>query len=69
MKWTGVYFLGFFIFIVGLLAALWKMDVLASIGTAWTLIGIMIAIGIGIMLSVSKSGSKQNIDIDRESRN
>lgn len=66
MKWTGVYFVGFVVFMGGLLAALWKMGVLARIGTAWTLIGIAIATGIGIMLSVSKSGSKQNIDIDRE---
>jgi hypothetical protein len=66
MKWTGVYFLGFFIFMGGLLAALWKIGVLARIGTAWTLIGITIAIGIGIMLAVSRSGTKQNIDIDRE---
>lgn len=66
MKWTGMYFLGFAILVGGVLAALWKMEVLASIGLAWTLIGVAIAIGIGIMLSVAKSGSKQNIDIDRE---
>jgi hypothetical protein len=66
MKWTGIYLVGFVILIGGLLAALWKMGVLASIGTTWTLIGIAIAIGIGIMLSVSMSGSKENIEIDRK---
>ena len=66
MKWTGIYLLGFVILIGGLLAALWKMGVLASIGTTWTLIGIVIAIGIGIMLAVSSSGSKENIEIDRK---
>ncbi|NTV14180.1 MAG: hypothetical protein HGA96_09675 [Desulfobulbaceae bacterium] len=66
MKWTGVYFIGFVIFIGGILAALWKIGILAKIGTAWTLIGIAIATGIGIMLSVSRSGSKQNIQIYRE---
>jgi hypothetical protein len=50
----------------GLLAALWKLGVLASIGTTWTLIGVAIAIGIGIMLAVSSSGSKENIEIDRK---
>ena len=66
MKWTAIYFLGYVILIGGLLAALWKLGVLASIGTTWTLIGVVIAIGIGIMLAVSSSGSKENIEIDRK---
>jgi hypothetical protein len=66
MKWTAIYFLGYVILIGGLLAALWKLGVLASIGTTWTLIGVVIAIGIGIMFAVSSSGSKENIEIDRK---
>jgi hypothetical protein len=66
MKWTGVYLLGYAILIGGILAALWKMGVLARIDTTWILIGVVIAIGIGIMLAVSSSGSKQNIEIDRK---
>ena len=66
MKWTGIYLLGYVILIGGLLAALWKLGVLASIGTTWTLIGVVIAIGIGIMLAVSRSGGKENIEIDRK---
>ena len=66
MKWTGFYLLGYVILIGGLLAALWKMGILASIGVAWTLIGVVIAIGVGIMLAVSRSGRKENIEIDRK---
>ena len=66
MKWTGMYLIGYVILIGGVLAALWKIGVLASIGTAWTLIGIVIAIGLGIMLAVAGSGSKENIQIDRK---
>ena len=66
MKWTGIYFLGYVILIGGLIAALWKLGILASIGTTWTLIGVVIAIGIGIMIAVTSSGSKQNIEIDRK---
>jgi hypothetical protein len=66
MKWTGIYFLGYVILIGGLIAALWKLGILASIGTTWTLIGVVIAIGIGIMIAVSSSGSKENISIDRK---
>jgi hypothetical protein len=61
-----MYLLGYIIFIGGILAALWKLGVLANIGTTWTLIGIVILIGIGIMISVANSGTKENIEIDRK---
>lgn len=60
MKWTGMFLVGYFILVGGVLAALWKLGVLADVGTAWTLIGVVIAIGIGIMLAVSNSGSKES---------
>ena len=66
MKWTGIYLIGYVILVAGLVAALWKMGILASIGMAWTLIGVVIAIGIGIMLAVSSSGRKDNIEINRK---
>jgi hypothetical protein len=66
MKWTGMFLLGYVILIGGLLAALWKLGILATIGTTWTLIAVVIAIGLGIMISVSSSGSKENIEIDRK---
>ena len=66
MKWTAIYLLGYVILIGGLLAALWKLGVLASIGTIWTVIGVVILIGFGIMIAVSHSGTKENIEIDRK---
>jgi hypothetical protein len=65
MKWTRMYLLGYIILIIGVLAALWKLKILASIGIAWTLIGVVILIGLGIMLAVANSGKKENIEIDR----
>jgi len=66
MKWTGLYLLGFVIFLGGLLAALWKLGILATVGTTWTVIGVVIALGIGIMIAVSSSGTKESIEIDRK---
>jgi hypothetical protein len=66
MKWAGMYLVGFVVLVGGLLAALWKLGILERIGTIWTLIGVVILIGIGIMISVSRSGSKENIEIDRK---
>ncbi len=66
MKWAAMYLVGFVVLVGGLLAALWKLGILQSVGTTWTLIGIAILIGIGIMISVSHSGSKENIEIERK---
>ena len=61
MKWTRLYLVGYVILIFGLLAGLWKMGVLTRVGAIWTLIGVVIAIGIGIMLAVSGRGNKESI--------
>ena len=66
MKWAGMYFVGFVILIAGVFAALWKMGLLQHIETTWILIGIAILVGVGIMVSVSKSGTKEQIQIDRK---
>jgi len=66
MKWAGMYLVGFVVLIGGVLAALWKLGVLQSIGVTWTLIGVAIVFGIGIMISVANSGRKENIEIDRK---
>ena len=66
MKWAGMYLVGFVVLVGGLLAALWKLGILASIGTTWTLIGVVILIGFGIMIAVSNSGTKENIEINRK---
>ena len=66
MKWAGMYLVGFIILIGGIMATLWKLGILADIGTTWTVIGIVILIGLGVMFSVSNSGTKENIQIDRK---
>lgn len=65
MKWTRMYLIGYIVLIIGVMAALWKIGVLARIGAVWTLIGVVIMIGFGIMMSVANSGKKENIEIDR----
>jgi hypothetical protein len=66
VKWAGLYLVGFVVLMGGLLAALWKLGLLESIGTTWIVIGVVIAIGLGIMFSVSNSGAKENIEINRK---
>ncbi len=66
MKWAGMYFFGFVLLIGGVLAALWKLGLLQNIETTWIVIGVVILTGLGIMVSIANSGTKQNIEIDRE---
>jgi hypothetical protein len=66
MKWAGMYFLGFALLIGGVLAALWQLGILQTIEPAWIVIGVVILAGVGIMVSIANSGTKQNIEIDRE---
>lgn len=66
MKWTGMYFLGYILLVGGLLAGLWKVGVLDRLGATWSVIGGVMLVGIGIMVAVSHSGTKENIEIDRD---
>jgi hypothetical protein len=66
MKWAAMYFVGFVLLIGGSLAALWQLGILQGIETTWIVIGVVILAGVGIMLSIANSGTRQNIEIDRE---
>jgi hypothetical protein len=61
-----MYLVGYVIVLVGLIAALWKLGLLERVGLTWTAIGILIAIGLGVMVSVSSSGNKETVEIDQK---
>jgi len=66
MKWMGIYLLGYVILLAGVIAALWKAGILDNIGPAWTVIGLVIAIGIGIMIAVTSSGEKKTVEVNEK---
>jgi len=59
MRFINMYLVGYFILLAGALAALWYGGVLRHVSTMWVVIGLVIAVGLGIMLSVS--GGKPEI--------
>ena len=65
MKLSGVFFGGFVLVIVGIVAALWKAKLIDRIGWGWTGIGILILLGVGVMLS-ALGGGRRTIEIDRK---
>jgi hypothetical protein len=53
MRFINLYLIGYFILVIGALAALWYGGVLRYVSGTWIAIGLIIAIGLGIMLSVT----------------
>jgi hypothetical protein len=53
MRFINAYLIGYFILVLGAVAALWYGGVLQHIAATWVVIGLVIALGLGIMLSVS----------------
>ena len=54
-----MYLIGYFILLIGAVAALWYGGVLRHVSPVWVVIGLVIAVGLGVMLSVS--GGKPEI--------
>jgi hypothetical protein len=59
MRFINMYLVGYFVLLFGALAALWYGGVLRNVSPVWVVIGLVIAVGLGIMLSVS--GGKPEI--------
>ncbi len=53
MRFINAYLIGYFILVAGALAALWYGGALQHIPAMWIAIGLVMALGLGIMLSVS----------------
>ena len=53
MRFVNIYLIGYFLLVIGAVAALWYGGVLSQISPIWILIGLVIAVGLGIMLAVS----------------
>jgi hypothetical protein len=53
MRFVHIYLIGYFILVIGAVAALWYGGALRHISAGWLIIGLVIAVGLGIMLSIS----------------
>ena len=55
MRYINLYLIGYAVFLLGIILALWKTNILQRIDPVWIGIGFVIAIGVGIMISVSSA--------------
>ena len=53
MRFIHLFLIGYFVLLIGVGLALWQSGVLQRIDAIWIAIGVIIAVGIGIMASVS----------------
>jgi hypothetical protein len=53
VQFINLYLIGYVVLIVGGVLALWYAGMLRAIDPVWIAIGLVIAVGLGIMLSVS----------------
>ncbi len=53
MKFIHLFLVGYFVLIVGVSLALWQTGVLNRVAPIWIAIGVIVAVGVGIMMSVS----------------
>ena len=53
MRYVQLYLVGYFILVIGALAALWTGGILQRIPGTWLAIGLLIAVGLGVMLSIT----------------
>jgi hypothetical protein len=53
MRFVHLYLIGYFIVVIGALAALWYGGVLQRIPGPWIAIGLVIAAGLGVMLAIT----------------
>jgi hypothetical protein len=63
MRYVNLYLIGYAVFVIGVLLALWQAKILAHIDPIWIAIGLILAIGVGIMFAVS--GGKPTITSER----
>jgi hypothetical protein len=66
MRWVGIYFAGYLLLLVGVVAALVKAGFVERVGWGWIGIGLVIALGLGIIFAVRVGAPKRSsVEIDR----
>lgn len=65
MRFIHLFLIGYFILIVGIGLALWQTGVLSRTAPIWIAIGVLVAVGLGIMLSVSSGKPTLTEEIDK----
>ncbi len=53
MRFIHLFLVGYFVLVAGITLALWQTGVLNRVAPIWMGVGVLVAVGLGIMMSVS----------------
>jgi hypothetical protein len=53
VRFIHLFLVGYFVLVLGIAVGLWQAGVLSRVAPIWIVVGLLVAIGIGIMASVS----------------
>jgi len=65
MKFIKLYLVGYVVLVLGITLALWQAGVLRRASPVWIGVGVLVAIGLGIMLSVSSGKPAVTQEVQR----
>jgi hypothetical protein len=66
LRFIHLYLIGYIFLILGIGLALWQVGILSRIAPIWIGIGVLLAIGLGIMLSVSSGKPTMTEEMERK---
>jgi len=53
MRFINMFLVGYFILVIGVTMGLWQSGLLNQVAPIWIAIGVIVAVGLGIMMSVT----------------
>jgi hypothetical protein len=65
MRFIHLFLIGYFVLILGVTLALWQTGVLSRVAPVWIGVGVLVAVGLGIMMSVSSGKPTVTEEIER----
>ena len=65
MRFINLFLIGYFVLILGVTLALWQTGVLSRVAPVWIGVGVLVAVGLGIMMSVSSGKPTVTEEIER----
>ena len=65
MRFIHLFLAGYFILVLGVGLALWQTGVLNHVAPIWIGIGVLVAVGLGIMMSVSSGKPTISEEVER----
>ena len=65
MRFIHLFLTGYFLLVVGIVLALWQMNMLKNIAPIWIVVGVLMAVGTGFMMSVSSGKPSISEEIEK----